>query len=42
MSRLRSLLEDVLLWLCIIPLVLGMCALYWLCRICGIDLSDNF
>lgn len=42
MTRLRSLLEDVLLWLCAISLVLGMCALYWLCRICGVRLEDDF
>ena len=42
MSRLRSWLEDALFWLSIIPLVLGMCLLYWSCRIFGLDLGDDF
>jgi len=42
MSRLHSWLQDALFYLCIIPLVLGMCALYWLCRICGVRLEDDF
>lgn len=42
MSCLRSWLEEALFWLCAIPLVLGMCLLYWLCRLFGIDLNDDF
>jgi len=42
MSRLRSWLGDCVFWLCAIPLVLGMCALYWICRICGVRLEDEF
>lgn len=38
----RDLIQDCLFWLCAIPLVLGMCALYWLCRICGVRLEDDF
>lgn len=42
MSRLRLWMEDALLWLGIIPLILGMCLLFWICRIFGLDLGDDF
>ena len=35
-------IQDILFWLLAIPLVLGMCLLYWLCRICGVRLEDDF
>lgn len=35
-------IQDILFWLLAIPLVLGMCLLCWLCRICGVDLEDDF
>ena len=38
----RDLIQDCLFYLLAIPLVLGMCALYWLCRICGVRLEDDF
>ena len=38
----RELMKDCLFYLLAIPLVLGMCALYWLCRICGVRLEDDF
>lgn len=41
-SIMRDKLEDIAVVICAIPLVLGMCALYWLCRLCGIDLNDDF
>ena len=42
MNRLRSRLEDRWLTICAIPLVLLMCVLYWLCRLCGVRLEDDF
>jgi len=42
MSRLRSWLGDVLFCLCAVPLVLGMCAVYWIARLCGVRLEDDF
>lgn len=38
----REFIQDFLFWLCAIPLVLGMSVLYWLCRICGVRLEDDF
>ena len=38
----RERIQDILFYLLAIPLVLGMCALYWLCRICGVRLEDDF
>lgn len=38
----REWMQDALFTICAIPLVLGMCALYWLCRICGVRLEDEF
>ena len=38
----REKIQGILLWLGIIPLALGMCALYWMCRICGVRLEDEF
>ena len=38
----RELIQDCLFYLLAIPLVLGMCLLYWLCRICGVRLEDDF
>lgn len=38
----RELIQDCLFYLLAIPLVLGMCALFWLCRICGVRLEDDF
>lgn len=35
-------IQDILFWLCVIPLALGMCLLFWLCRLCGVDLNDEF
>lgn len=41
-SIMRDKLEDIAVVICAIPLVLGMCVLYWAARLCGIDLSDDF
>ena len=38
----REWIQDILLWLCIIPLVLGMCVLYWIAWLCGVRLEDDF
>ena len=38
----REWMQECLFWLCAIPLVLGMCLLYWLCRLCGVRLEDDF
>ena len=38
----RERIQDILFYLLAIPLVLGMCALYWICRICGVRLEDDF
>ena len=35
-------IQDILFWLCVIPLVLGMCALYWIARLYGVRLEDDF
>lgn len=35
-------IQDILFWLLAIPLVLGMRVLYWLCRLCGVRLEDDF
>ena len=32
-------IQDILFWLLAIPLVLGMCALYWLCRVFGVEVD---
>lgn len=37
-----EMIQDILFCLLAIPLALGMCALYWLCRICGVRLEDDF
>ena len=38
----KDILEDCLLYLLAIPLVLYVCLLYWLCRLCGVRLEDDF
>jgi len=38
----KDFMEDCLFWLCIIPLILYACAVYWLCRLCGVRLEDEF
>ena len=38
----RERIQDILFWLLAIPLVLYVCLLYWLCRICGVRLEDDF
>jgi hypothetical protein len=38
----RERIHDVLFYLLAIPLVLGMCLLYWLCRLFGVRLEDDF
>ena len=38
----KDILEDCLFYLLAVPLVLGMCAVYWMCRLCGIDLNDDY
>jgi len=35
-------IQDILFCLLAIPLVLGLCALYWIARLCGVDLNDEF
>lgn len=36
----REWMQECLFWLCIIPLVLGMCLLYWLCRLFGVEVDE--
>lgn len=38
----RDKLEDIAAVICAILLVLGMRAVYWICRICGVTLEDDF
>ena len=38
----REKIQDILFYLLAILLVLGMCAVYWICRICGVRLEDDF
>lgn len=38
----RDFLEDVLFYLFAIPLVLYACAMYWVARLCGVRLEDDF
>ena len=35
-------MQNALFTICAIPLVLLVCALYWLRRLCGVDLNDDF
>ena len=42
MSRLHSWLQGALFYLCAIQLVLGMCLLYWIARLCGVRLEEDF
>lgn len=42
MSRIRHYLEDAAFTVCVVALILAMCALYWSCRIFGVDLNDDF
>ncbi len=42
MSRLRSALEDLLIYIGGTVMVLGMCALYVVCRICGVRWGEEF
>lgn len=42
MSRIRHWLEDAAFTVCVVALALLMTALYWSCRIFGIDLNDDF
>lgn len=36
----KDFMEDCLFWLCIIPFVLGMCAVYWIARLCGVEVDE--
>ena len=38
----RERIQDILFYLLAIPLVLGMCLLYWVARLCGVRLEDDF
>ncbi len=42
MKKIREMIEDALFCAVAILLVLGMCALYWICRLFGVDLNDDF
>lgn len=42
MKKIREMIEDVRFFTAATLLVLGMCALYWLSRLAGIDLSEDF
>ncbi len=42
MNKLRSILEDVAIYVCGTIAVLMMCVLYLVCRICGVRLEDDF
>lgn len=42
MKRIQEAIEEVLFFAAGILLVLGMCAIYWICRLFGIDLNDDF
>lgn len=36
----KDFMEDCLFYLLVIPLILGMCALYWLCRLFGVEVDE--
>lgn len=38
----RELLEDAAAVVCSVPIVLGICALYWIVRLFGVDLGEDF
>lgn len=38
----KEFMEDCLFYLLAIPLVLGMCLLYWVARLFGVRLEDDF
>lgn len=38
----KDFMEDCLFWLLAIPLVLYVCLLYWVCRVFGVRLEDDF
>lgn len=38
----KQLVEDVAFTVCVVALILLMTALYWSCRIFGLDLGDDF
>ncbi len=42
MSRIRHWLEDAAFTVCASALILLMAALFWICRIFGLDLGDDF
>ena len=39
---LRSVLEDFRFTICAVLLILYFCAFYWICRLFGIHLEDDF
>jgi len=38
----REWMQDALFTICAIPLIIGMCLLYWLARLFGVRLEDDF
>lgn len=38
----RELLENIAVVVCGVPIVLGVCALYWIARLFGVDLGEDF
>ena len=36
----REKIEDIAVVLVGIPIVLGMTALYWVCRLCGVEVDE--
>lgn len=42
MSRIRHWLEDAAFTVCVVAMILLMTALFWVCRISGLDLDEDF
>lgn len=42
MNKLRSILEDVAIYVCGTIAVLMMCILYCVCRLLGVRMEDDF
>jgi len=38
----KDFLEDCLFYLLAVPLVLYACAVFWICRLFGVRLEDDF
>ena len=38
----KQLIEDAAFTVCVVAMILLMAALFWICRISGLDLGDDF